>query len=296
MHGLVDETGGRYGYLRVLGRASSVMRGGRRRAAWACRCDCGEEVIVEGQRLRAGRHKACGRSGHYWRERGKRDTLANRHWSEYRSWRNMIERCGVNGDANYAGRGIKVCERWRLSFADFLADMGVKAGFELTIERIDNDGDYEPGNCRWATRSEQMRNTRRSLYVEHHGRRVLLLDLVEDLGLSCSVVRQRLKLGWSLPEALGEVARERMWRNVKMPQKGRDLEGRVFGRLKVMRLEGKGLHGREWLCECECGVRRVVRGDKLLVGNVRSCGGDVCRAVMTSEGWRQRARRLAEEF
>jgi hypothetical protein len=99
---------------------------------------------------------------------------------------------------NYGGRGIVVCDRWRVSFLNFLSDMGPKPESSYTIDRYpDNSGNYEPTNCRWATRSEQARNTRRSLYIDHGGRRVLLCELCEQLGLSFPLVYWRLSQGWT---------------------------------------------------------------------------------------------------
>jgi len=131
-----------------------------------CPC-CGRAVkwpdgFYRDARLRGGRQrrcKGCVRSADYWKARS----------SEYTTWVNMRQRCGnpANGAwANYGGRGIRVCERWRASFEAFIGDMGMKpvgGGVRLSLDRVDNDGNYEPGNCRWATCGEQMSNRRNSL-------------------------------------------------------------------------------------------------------------------------------------
>ena len=200
----VKEISGRFGWLTVLGREGSEIIGSYKKyAMWRCRCDCGNEVVVRGQKLRKGLKKACGVGGHYFHER-KTEGATRKYSSEYASWAGMWERCNnsrVRNFKRYGGRGIKVCERWQ-SFAVFLQDMGVKPSPGLTIERINNDGNYEPENCRWATRDEQRRNMRCSVYVIYEGERMLLLDVVAKLGLSRATVYNRLKLGWALADAL----------------------------------------------------------------------------------------------
>ena len=103
----------------------------------------------------------------------------------------------------YGKRGIKMCAEWRKDFARFLSDVGPRPTPKHSIDRYpNNDGDYEPGNCRWATGKEQMRNTRKTIFVEHEGKRVPLIELSEKLGLSRRMVVRRLERGWSLDDAL----------------------------------------------------------------------------------------------
>jgi hypothetical protein len=105
---------------------------------------------------------------------------------------------------NYSSRGIVVCERW-LDFRKFLEDMGDRPGEEYSLDRYpNNNGNYEPGNCRWATAGEQARNRRVSLYVDYRGQRYYLKDLCEEVGLPYSVVLGRMYIGWSLERALRE--------------------------------------------------------------------------------------------
>jgi hypothetical protein len=122
----------------------------------------------------------------------------------YAVWRGMWERC-TKPDArsykNYGGRGIKVCERWE-SFDNFLSDMGERPPLH-TIERIDNDGDYEPGNCRWATRKEQNRNKRQNRLIEHDGVVMCLVEWAERFGLRSDALRRRMDVqGMSFAEAI----------------------------------------------------------------------------------------------
>lgn len=122
---------------------------------------------------------------------------------EYNAWRHALSRCrnpNTHQFKDYGGRGIKVCERW-LVFANFLADMGPKPTPKHTIDRINNDGNYEPGNCRWATRKENNNNTRRSRRIEFNGERLTLQAWAERVGITAGTMHTRLKT-WPLDKAL----------------------------------------------------------------------------------------------
>jgi hypothetical protein len=159
---VIDMLGQRFGRLLVVARAEKNLRGGAR---WRCLCDCGKTTVLLRQRLRTGHTQSC---GCYQREQlGKRSRVHGRQGSlTWRSWQNMITRCynpNVAKFKYYGGRGITVCDRWResLGFVRFLADMGERPSFAHSIDRFPNiDGNYEPTNCRWATRSQQSKNRR----------------------------------------------------------------------------------------------------------------------------------------
>lgn len=134
--------------------------------------------------------------------------------SEHNIWLQMKQRCTNPRHANFAGyggRGISVCKRWAESFGAFLEDMGERPSEGHSIDRIDNDGNYEPGNCRWATQSEQCKNTRRNRYLEHDGRRLLISEWCAELGLRHCVVLGRLRRGDSDSQALRAVIPTKRW-------------------------------------------------------------------------------------
>lgn len=134
---------------------------------WLCNCDCGGQTVARGHSLQRGDYKSCGcLKAELVRGLGARNrTHGVTGTSIYLAWKSMITRCyyqKYSGYKNYGGRGITVCDRWRTSFENFLADVGQKPTAQHSLDRINNDGHYEPSNVRWATRTEQNRNTRRN--------------------------------------------------------------------------------------------------------------------------------------
>ena len=205
MSKVIDETGHRYGRLTVL-NPQRTSRGLR----WLCRCDCGATVLVKGNSLRTGNSTSCGCS--------RVDAAANRRMHtpdqevEYQAWRRMIKRCECKGASHfdrYGGRGIKVCKRWRNSFELFLADVGPCPGQGYSLDRIDGDGDYEPGNVRWATMTQQVRNRSNTVRLTAFGETRSLAEWCELRGLKQRTVRARLKRGWTDADALMPVGKRR---------------------------------------------------------------------------------------
>ena len=157
--------GDRFGMLTVIERGEHDPVS--RKPHWVCRCDCGNTCTPLSGNLLHGRTKSCGCG------EGK-FTHGMTYRREYGIWRNMKARCANPSNQFYAGRGIKVCARWE-RFENFYADMG-DCPPGMTLERRDNDGDYEPSNCVWATRAVQARNRRSNVWITWKGERLCLRD------------------------------------------------------------------------------------------------------------------------
>jgi hypothetical protein len=124
---------------------------------------------------------------------------------EYICWSGMIQRCtnpNDRGYVNYGARGIMVCDPWRVSFENFFADMGTRPSPGHSIDRIDVNGNYEPSNCRWATAKEQLRNTRFNRMITARGKTMCLASWCDISPVSRSLIKARLKLGWSTESAI----------------------------------------------------------------------------------------------
>ena len=172
---------------------------------WLCKCDCGETIIVAGYRLKNGHTQSCGCLA---KENFKRITTKHgfSNHSAYHIYLNIIERC-YNANNKmfkyYGGRGITVCTRWLGvdGMKNFLSDVGARPpGHDL--DRKDNNKGYSPANCRWTTRANNMRNTRRNRNIEFNGKSQFLTAWANDIGCTLTALRYRLASGWSKEKTL----------------------------------------------------------------------------------------------
>lgn len=200
-HRVKDIAGQQFGRLIVL--AFSQMT--RKRARWKCLCECGKECVVDGTKLRTGHTQSC---GCYQIDKmiALKTTHQSIHLPEYHAWSAMNQRCtneNYEHYASYGGRGISVCERWRDSFENFYADMGPRPSRKHSLDRYPNqNGNYEPDNCRWATVKEQSRNRRSNHMLEWNGKSQCITEWAEETGIAYGTIQERLHLGWSIEDAI----------------------------------------------------------------------------------------------
>lgn len=195
-----DLHGKRFGRLLVL-----EYRRSERRWEWLCRCDCGGTKLILSCNLRNGSSRSCGCLQR--EDLSKRQTTHGKTLTkEYRAWRGMLGRCFVKTNKDYpryGGRGIRVCQKWRHSFEMFLQDVGKAPTPNHSIDRYpDNNGDYRPGNVRWATVSQQARNRRTNTRITFNGRTMNIGEWERHLGFPRLLLTNRLRGGWSIEKAL----------------------------------------------------------------------------------------------
>lgn len=202
----VDLTGRRFGMLVVLSRKKMPDGVGM----WECRCDCGALTISDANRLNRGKKKSCGCNqiaaiSLMWGKTNRKHGYKGK--PVYKCWGNMIGRChrpNHKSFMHYGGRGIVVCDRWRASFEAFLADMGDRPGRGYFIDRIDVNGNYEPGNCRWVPMSQQYLNRTDNHLLTAFGETKPVILWARDP--RCKATRaslyKRLKNGWSHERAI----------------------------------------------------------------------------------------------
>ncbi len=192
MSAFIDLSGRTFGRLKVLRRSSNIGR----RVAWVCLCGCGKEVVLKAGNLKRGT-QSCGCL--VLEILRLRATHRMSGTPEHKSWSAMIQRCTNPNEKrykDYGGRGIKVCQSWRL-FENFIRDMG-RRPTGTTLDRKDNNGDYCPNNCRWATDEEQANNARSNVLITCAGKTQTLSKWAREVGIDVRAISQRRNLlGWT---------------------------------------------------------------------------------------------------
>lgn len=195
-----DVTGMKFGRLTVAGYVGQPPNDNGSR--WLCFCECGGETITRSTSLKSGKTISCGCA-----QLDAAETHGDSNSSEYRTWAAMKSRCynpAAKYFEHYGGRGIKVCDRWRNSYENFLSDMGRRPSSRHSLDRINNDGNYELANCRWTIQTIQIRNRSISVTFEWNGRRYSQTELAELSGIPFGTLRSRLSRGWPLDRAMSE--------------------------------------------------------------------------------------------
>lgn len=199
---LVGEKFGRWVVLEFAGYKN-------KKAHWLCKCDCGKEKIVCGKNLILGKTKSCGclhneQIVEYFTKHGDRSLKNTTRL--YTIWKNMRSRCCNSNNPKfnrYGGRGIKICDEWYNSYSCF-RDWALSNGYleNLTIDRINNDGNYEPSNCRWATTKEQSRNRSTNVFLEHNGQIFVQKDFAKIIGIDRHTLSKKINEGMSVEEII----------------------------------------------------------------------------------------------
>lgn len=191
--------------------------------------------------------------------------------SLYLRYRHIKERCNNPNNKSYArygGRGIKMCKEWAENYQAF-EEWALANGYreDLAIDRIDNDGDYSPSNCRFVTLKENNQKRRTTRYYTINGVTKNLQQWCDFYGINRGTVNVRLEKGWSIEDALTKPVRKR---------DKTELIGKRFGRLRVLEYAGdeyiRSNGSMQWICECDCGNKAIISGAKLKNGHTKSCG------------------------
>lgn len=195
---LINLVGNKFSRLTVLSHAGKKGR----EHCWLCQCECGKTKVIFGHNLKRGLTTSCG-----CRHKEIVTTSNGETYSpEWAAWYHMIHRCTNKANKqfrHYGGRGISVCQRWLGSFENFLEDMGRRPSPLHTIDRYpDNNGNYEPGNCRWATMKEQGRNRRSNRLIVINGQEKTISEWAESSGIPWSTIYNRINRGWKLSRLL----------------------------------------------------------------------------------------------
>ena len=206
-----DITGNVYGRLTAI---ELSYRDKKSNSFWLCKCECGNDTTVRIGDLGSGNTTSCG----CYREEQSNKALIERSTTHgghgtrlYDIWHSMKQRCYYKkhiGYESYGGRGIKVCQEWKNDFSNF-RDWANSSGYSksLSIDRVDNDGNYEPNNCKWSTVKEQSNNRRSNRFLSHKGETKTLSEWADVLDINDNTLSMRLNSGWSVERTLEEPVR-----------------------------------------------------------------------------------------
>lgn len=198
----IDLSGQRFGKLLVIEYVCRLNC----HSMFKCVCDCGKETIVTSNNLRRNHTTSCGCASSKLTIGSRTSTHKMRNHPLYNTWTGMINRCywsRHNRSKHYKGKGIVMCDDWRKSFEKFMY-WAINNGWKewLSIDRIDNDGNYCPENCRWATAKEQSRNRSSNIWLTIDGISKIAVEWSEQAGTSSATIHNRLKRGWAHKEAV----------------------------------------------------------------------------------------------
>lgn len=204
---LKDLTGMKFGNLLVKHRAPDHLTpNGQRITSWACVCDCGKEIVATFQNLRSGHTKSCGCmfSQHNLKHG---ECVGNNISRLYNIWAGIKARCLNENNPRYkyyGKRGISICDEW-LSFDEF-KKWAISSGYKdnLTIDRINNNGNYEPGNCRWTTQKVQSNNSRKNVVITFDNKSHTVSEWSDIVGIPYKTLWYRLNSGWGIEKSLTE--------------------------------------------------------------------------------------------
>ena len=210
MKKIADYTGKKYGYLTVL----EFVKRENKKTYWKCKCDCGKEIIIPITYLTSGSTKSC---GCYRKKVCKNNAKITHNMSKsrlYRIWIEIKRRCynkNRNSYKYYGYRGIKVCDEWKNDFINFY-NWAINNGYKenLTIDRINVNGNYEPSNCKWSTVKEQNNNMRTNHYLYYNNKKYTMSQFAEAYNIPYYIIKNRIRSCWDIDRILNTPIRKRI--------------------------------------------------------------------------------------
>jgi len=200
------EKGTVFNMLTIVGNFRIVVINGKNKHVIDAICECGKLISHSMIDIKSGKKKSCGCLPLKLLAKMSTKTGLSKT-KEYRAWTGCIKRCYDEKCAqykNYGDRGISVSDRWRISIFNFIEDMGLCPDPKFSLDRVDNNGNYEKDNCRWASNSQQCNNRRSNLVFEYKGNRKTLTEISREVGIDYNILWSRLRLGFSIEKAISQ--------------------------------------------------------------------------------------------